>query len=141
MTLTSYKAAISVLSDELPLHGLCERDVQMSQDLLRLTMAEYGPAGTFVTDALNEWTNKKCDETWTDVIACRLLNPDLCDAALGSGIALQSALYAYAAHLIVRDVDALRDEQKVPDDGSDEAFSRYLAREEARYDASKEAMP
>ena len=110
--MSAYRAFIADFSDNLPKWGLEARDVDLTPAELGIVLDEFCD-GHWVVDALTTDTGAS-DEDACDVIAVRCRIADPVQAALGCGLAAFTAIRNYAIAQVLRDVNALRDEESMP---------------------------
>ena len=100
----AYRELVADISPRLPMHALRENDVKLAVEELAVVIAHFG-GKHFVSEAL--------DDTDTfDILAVRVLVPDVGTAAMACGVRVLAAVNHYAASLLIRDVNAYRDRQK-----------------------------
>jgi hypothetical protein len=107
-----YRYFIEDLSRELPMWSLEPRDLTLAPEELDLVIINYG-GGDFVSEALGEQRNES-GEDFFSVLATRATLGDINNAWVACGLAVMTAITAYATKLVVRDVNALRDRQSTP---------------------------
>jgi hypothetical protein len=107
ITEQSYGELISCLSDVMPKHGLERADLTLRPDELDIVIRQHG-GGQFVNDALSERCGRSESDTF-EAIAIRATASDINTALTGCGLAVIAALMDLATHIVLRDIEALRD--------------------------------
>lgn len=107
-----YQELIGVLSDSLPMHALGKEDVTLKQDELEIVIRYHG-GSDFVAESL-ECARDRSGTTGFETLAVRVAAGDLEGAVRMCGLAVMAAAMDYAASLVIRDVEALRDREGRP---------------------------